>query len=137
LRREKENVSHMPAPNYSVVLVIDDDPLICALLQDILHEEGYEVLLADDGEQALVILTTVRPDLVTLDLNLPGIGGDIVLKELRNQDTTKDVPVIVVSALETIPREVHKLAQAVIQKPFDIDKLLFTIQRFLPPSSLK
>ena len=127
----------MPAPNYSVVLVIDDDPLICALLQDILHEEGYEVLLADDGEQALVILTTVRPDLVTLDLNLPGIGGDIVLKELRNQDTTKDVPVIVVSALETIPREVHKLAQAVIQKPFDIDKLLFTIQRFLPPSSLK
>jgi DNA-binding response OmpR family regulator len=130
-------VSHMPAPNYSVVLVIDDDPLICALLQDILHEEGYEVLLADDGEQALVILTTVRPDLVTLDLNLPGIGGDIVLKELRNQDTTKDVPVIVVSALETIPREVHKLAQAVIQKPFDIDKLLFTIQRFLPPSSLK
>jgi DNA-binding response OmpR family regulator len=137
LRREKENVSHMPAPNHSVVLVIDDDPLICALLQDILHEEGYEVLLADDGEQALVILTTVRPDLVTLDLNLPGIGGDIVLKELRNQDTTKDLPVIVVSALETIPREVHKLAQAVIQKPFDIDKLLFTIQRFLPPSSLK
>ena len=121
----------MPAPKHSVILVIDDDPLICALLQDILHEEGYEVLLADDGEQALVILTTARPDLVTLDLNLPGIGGDVVLKELRNQDTTKDLPVIVVSALETIPREVQKLAQAVIQKPFDIDKLLSTIQRFL------
>lgn len=126
----------MLAPNHSVVLVIDDDPLIRALLQDILHEEGYEVLLADDGEQALVILTTARPDLVTLDLNLPGIGGDVVLKELRNQDTTKDLPVIVVSALETIPREVQKLAQAVIQKPFKIDKLLATIQSLLslPPS---
>jgi len=122
----------MPAPNHSVILVIDDDPLIRALLQDILQEEGYAVLLADDGEQALLILTTARPDLATLDLNLPGIGGDVVLKELRNQDITKDLPVIVLSALETIPREVQKLAQAVIQKPFDIDNLLSTIQRCLP-----
>ena len=122
----------MPAPDQLVVLVIEDDPLVCILLQDILHEEGYQVLLAENGEQAMVILTTTRPDLVTLDLNLPGIGGDVVLKELRKQDTTKDLPVIVVSALETIPREVQKLAQAVIQKPFEIDRLLSTIQRFLP-----
>ena len=121
----------MPAPDQLVVLVIEDDPLVCILLQDILHEEGYQVLLAENGEQAMVILTTARPDLVTLDLNLPGISGDVVLKELRNQDTTKELPVIIVSALETIPREVHKLAQAVIQKPFDIDKLLSTIQRFI------
>jgi DNA-binding response OmpR family regulator len=124
----------MPAPDQLVVLVIEDDPLVCILLQDILHEEGYQVLLAENGEQAMVILTTTRPDLVTLDLNLPGIGGDVVLKELRKQDTTKDLPVIVVSALETIPREVQKLAQAVIQKPFEIDRLLSTIQRFLPSS---
>ena len=124
----------MPAPDQLVVLVIEDDPLVCILLQDILHEEGYQVLLAENGEQAMVILTTARPDLVTLDLNLPGIGGDVVLKELRKQDTTKELPVIVVTALETIPREVQELAQAVIQKPFEIDRLLTTIQRFLPPS---
>src|SRR6266849_4908621 len=124
----------MPAPDQLVVLVIEDDPLVCILLQDILHEEGYQVLLAENGEQAMVILTTARPDLVTLDLNLPGIGGDVVLKELRKQDTTKDLPVIVVTALETIPHEVQKLAQAVVQKPFEIDRLLSTIQLFLPSS---
>jgi len=124
----------MPAPDQLVVLVIEDDPLVCILLQDILHEEGYQVLLAENGEQAMVILTTARLDLVTLDLNLPGIGGDVVLKELRKQDTTKELPVIVVTALETIPREVQELAQAVIQKPFEIDRLLSTIHRFLPLS---
>ena len=124
----------MPAPDQLVVLVIEDDPLVCILLQDILQEEGYQVLLAKNGEQAMVILTTARPDLVTLDLNLPGIGGDVVLKELRKQDTTKELPVIVVSALESIPPEVQKLAQAIIQKPFEIDRLLSTIHRFLPPS---
>ena len=121
----------MPAPDQLVVLVIEDDPLVCILLQDILQEEGYQVLLAKNGEQAMVILTTARPDLVTLDLNLPGIGGDVVLKELRKQDTTKELPVIVVTALETIPHEVQKLAQAVVQKPFEIDRLLSTIHRFL------
>ena len=124
----------MPAPDQLVVLVIEDDPLVCILLQDILHEEGYQVLLAENGEQAMVILTTARLDLVTLDLNLPGMGGDVVLKELRKQDTTKELPVIVVTALETIPREVQELAQAVIQKPFEIDRLLSTIHRFLPLS---
>ena len=124
----------MPARNQLLVLVIEDDPLVCILLQDILHEEGYQVLLAENGEQAMVILTTARPDLVTLDLNLPGISGDVVLKELRKQDTTKELPVIVVTALETIPREVQELAQAVVQKPFEINTLLSTIHRFLPPS---
>jgi DNA-binding response OmpR family regulator len=133
-RRDKESVSQMPAPDQLVVLVIEDDPLVSILLQDILQEEGYQVLLAENGEQALVILTTARPDLVTLDLNLPGMGGDVVLKELRKQDTTKELPVIVVTALETIPRQVQKLAQAVIQKPFEIDRLLSTIHRFLPLS---
>ena len=124
----------MPAPDQLVVLVIEDNPLVCILLQDIFHEEGYQVLLAENGEQAMVMLTTARPDLVTLDLNLPGISGDVVLKELRKQDTTKELPVIVVTALETIPREVQELAQAVVQKPFEINTLLSTIHRFLPPS---
>ena len=46
----------MPAPDQLVVLVIEDDPLVCILLQDILHEEGYQVLLAENGEQAMVML---------------------------------------------------------------------------------
>jgi CheY-like chemotaxis protein len=74
-----------PEPNHVVILVIEDDPSVRTLLRDIFVEEDYDVLLAESGEKALVTLTTVRPDLITLDLDLPGINGAAVLRPCANR----------------------------------------------------
>jgi two-component system, OmpR family, phosphate regulon response regulator PhoB len=120
-------------PDRVVILVVEDDPLARELLQNVLTDEGYHVMAAATGEQALTTLGTVWPALITLDLDLPGITGDLMLAELRRRDETRAVPVIVVSAKHPIPREVRELAQAVVPKPFDIDELLTVIRDFVPP----
>jgi DNA-binding response OmpR family regulator len=122
-----------PEPNHVVILVIEDDPSVRTLLRDIFVEEDYNVLLAESGEKALVTLTTVRPDLITLDLDLPGINGATVLRQLREQQETERLPVVLVSAKERISSEVKAQAQAIVRKPFDVDDLLAVVRRLLPP----
>jgi two-component system phosphate regulon response regulator PhoB len=121
-------------PDRVVILVVEDDPLARELLANVLTDEGYDVMAAESGEQALTALGTVWPALITLDLDLPGITGDLILAELRRRDETRTLPVVVVSAKHPIPRDVRELAQAVVPKPFDIDELLSVIRGFvLPP----
>jgi DNA-binding response OmpR family regulator len=122
-----------PEPNHVVILVIEDDPNVRTLLRDIFVEEDYDVLLAASGEKALVTLTTVQPDLITLDLDLPGINGAVVLRQLREQQETERLPVVLVSAKERISSEVKAQAQAIVRKPFDVDDLLAVVRRLLPP----
>jgi two-component system phosphate regulon response regulator PhoB len=115
-----------------VILVVEDDPLARELLQSVLTDEGYDVMAAETGEQALTALSTVWPALITLDLDLPGISGDLILAELRRRDATRALPVVVVSAKLPIPGAVREMAQAVVPKPFDLDELLSVIRRFVP-----
>jgi DNA-binding response OmpR family regulator len=124
----------MEAPSERVViLVVEDDPLARELLANVLTDESYDVMAAENGTQALSTLGTVWPALITLDLDLPGITGDRILAELRRRDETRTLPVIVVSAKHPIPRDVRELAQAVVPKPFDIDELLSVIRSFVAP----
>jgi DNA-binding response OmpR family regulator len=120
-------------PTHVVILVIEDDPLVRELLQNVLTEEGYQAIAATTGAEALTAMTTVMPHLITLDLDLPGITGDVILKELRQRDDTRDLPIVIISAKHPIPAEVRKLAQAVLPKPFDLDKLIATIEKLIPP----
>jgi two-component system phosphate regulon response regulator PhoB len=120
-------------PERVVILVVEDDPLARDLLQNVLADEGYDVMAAATGEQALTTLGTLWPALITLDLDLPGITGDLMLAELRRRDETRALPVIIVSAKYPIPRDVQKLADAVVPKPFDLDELLTIIRGFVPP----
>jgi two-component system phosphate regulon response regulator PhoB len=130
---EKETQMDGP-PDRGVILVVEDDPLARDLLQNVLSDEGYDVMAAENGEQALATLGTVWPALITLDLDLPGIAGDLILAELRRRDETRALPVVIISAKLPIPHEVRKLAQAVVPKPFDLDELLSVIHTFvLPP----
>jgi DNA-binding response OmpR family regulator len=118
-------------PQHSIILVVDDDPCVCALLQDVLSDEGYAVIVATNGEEALATLTTVRPHLMTLDLDLPGIMGELVLKELRQRDDTRELPIVIISANHSISAAVRTLAQAVVPKPFDIDTLISIIRNLI------
>jgi two-component system phosphate regulon response regulator PhoB len=99
----------------------------------VLTDEGFDVMGAENGEQALTALDTIRPALVTLDLDLPGVTGEQVLAELRRRDATHDLPVIIVSAKHPIPRNLRALAQELVAKPFDIDELLAVVYKFVPP----
>jgi DNA-binding response OmpR family regulator len=120
-------------PDRVVILVVEDDPLVRELLSTVLTDEGYEVMAAEHGEQALAAIGTIWPNLITLDLDLPGIAGDLILAELRRRTETHELPVVIVSAKHPIPSAVHTMAQAIVPKPFDIDELLTVVRRLAPP----
>lgn len=106
------------------ILIIEDDPHIGDLLEEVLGKEGYGVLRAYSGTEALLRLESCRPDLVLLDLMLPGLSGEQVLPKLQG------IPVIVVSAKADVSHKVELLlggAADYITKPFDLQELLARI----------
>lgn len=103
------------------VLVVDDDIHIGNMVEEVLTLEGYRVKRAYSGTEALLILSDQKPDLVLLDLMLPGLNGEEILPHI------KDIPVIVVSAKADISDKVNLLmggAADYITKPFDTKELL-------------
>lgn len=106
------------------ILIIDDDVRISTLLEETLINEGYAVQKAFSGTEALLVLTQGKPDLILLDLMLPGLSGEELLPQI------KDIPVIVVSAkVDTADKVGLLLGGAVdyITKPFDMQELLARI----------
>jgi len=123
----------MAQRNRPVILVVDDDVTIRLLIQDILDDVQYKVILVADGSAALTAMETVVPDLVTLDLDMPGIHGGQVLELIQQHEQLRGVKVVIISSATMIAPRVKELAQAILQKPFDIDDLLNVIQRLTPP----
>ncbi|MFN2594904.1 MAG: response regulator [Actinomycetota bacterium] len=80
------------------ILVCDDDPVILRLLQVNLELEGYEVLTAQNGEEAVEVATAEIPDLILLDIMMPRMDGYQAVQEIKAQESTKHVPVVFVSA---------------------------------------
>jgi len=84
------------------VLFIEDESALQKTFVDILKQEGYEMISALDGETGLRLAKTQKPDLILLDLILPRVNGFEVLKKLKGDKETKDIPVIVLTNLEGI-----------------------------------
>lgn len=106
------------------ILIIDDDPYISGMLQELLTREGYAVSQAYSGTEALLALSAQKPDLALLDLMLPGLAGEEVLPRIQG------VPVIVLSAKAAVESKVALLlggAADYITKPFDTRELLARI----------
>ena len=80
------------------ILICDDDPVILRLLEVNLQLEGFNVLLAHHGEEALEVATRETPDLIVLDIMMPRLDGYQTCKRLKGQESTKDIPVIFLSA---------------------------------------
>ena len=112
------------------ILVVDDEESIRELYRAELAEEGYEVDLAGDGLQALRRLDAFRPDLVTLDVKMPGIDGIETLRRIREKHPT--VPVILVTAFGEFKQDFNTWASdAYIVKSHDTTELKQTVQRLL------
>lgn len=106
------------------ITVIDDDVYIGDMLDEVLTKAGYKVSRAYSGTEAVLLLAEKTPDLILLDLMLPGLSGEDVLKKIR------DIPVIVLSAKLDVSDKVNALiggAADYITKPFDTDELLARI----------
>jgi CheY-like chemotaxis protein len=106
------------------VLVVDDDEAIRQVISEVLLDEGYEVVCAENGVQALSELHKERPpDLVLLDLMMPVMSGWEVLEELQSSDELSRIPVVVVSAMAGPGVHEH------LSKPIDLEDLLSTVGR--------
>ena len=107
------------------ILIIDDDLQIGNLEQEVLEQHGYACARAYSGTEAVMLLERERPDLILLDLMLPGLSGEDVLKNIR------DIPVIVVSARAGVDDKVALLlggAQDYMTKPFSTKELLARVE---------
>ena len=107
-----------------LVAIVDDDVYIGDMLEELLRREGYDVLRAYSGTEALLLLEDRRPDLVLLDLMLPGLSGEAVLPHLNG------IPVIVLSARAAVEDKVDLLQGGAVDyltKPFDTRELLARI----------
>jgi len=112
------------------ILVVDDEESIRELYRADLAEEGYEVDLAADGLQALRRLEVFRPDLVTLDVKMPGIDGIETLRRIRERNPT--IPVVLVTAFGEFKQDFNTWASdAYIVKSHDTTELKQTVQRLL------
>ena len=114
------------------LLVVDDEPQILQVVSGILQDEGFEVTTAPDGETALKLAAAEPPDLVLLDINLPGLDGLEVLSELKRRQPL--LPVIMISAYGSVENAVKATrlgAYDFIEKPPNADKILLSVRNGL------
>ncbi|HEY9622803.1 MAG TPA: response regulator, partial [Crinalium sp.] len=89
----------MTIPRKAQILIVDDYPTNIKVLSDLLIEYGFEVLIARDGENALQKLQRISPDIVLLDVLMPGIDGFETCRRMKEQESTRDIPIIFMTAL--------------------------------------
>ena len=121
------------------ILVVDDEPDIRGLVQEILEDEGYVIAIAKNGETARLALRERRPDLILLDIWMPDIDGITLLKEWVEDDALP-CPVIMMSGHGTVETAVEATrlgAYDFLEKPLSMAKLLLTVERALQADKLQ
>ena len=113
----------------STVLVVDDERAIREVIVKLLVDEGYRVVAAEDGAQALELLPRERPDLVLLDIMMPLVDGREVVRRLRQMPGLEATQVVLMSAA-VAPAPDDRVA-AFLPKPFDVERLLETVGQLL------
>ncbi len=109
------------------ILIVDDDPIIVKYIRNVMEDNGYETCSAGNAEEAYEMLQKEKPDLITLDLEMPGEWGPRFYRKMSKEDEFKDIPVIVISGMAG--KHAVKKAVAYLAKPFDPDKLLAIVTK--------
>ncbi len=115
------------------ILVVEDDPTAYESLSRDLESEGYTCLRAKNGEEAIRSARQLKPDAITLDIIMPGMDGWEVLKRLKEIESTRDIPVIIISMQENRELGIALGANDYLVKPVDRDLLLERLTRMIPP----
>lgn len=116
------------------VLIVEDEPIILETLATDIRGRGCNVITANDGEQALEKAKRLKPDLILLDLYIHKIGGLRVCELLKENQGTSNIPVVILSALDT--KDTREAAEKFgvkdfLPKPFNIDEIWKTLEKYL------
>jgi len=116
------------------ILIVDDDKEICETIERVLAEEGYKVFKAYNGKEALEKVIEKMPDLIILDILMPKLNGYAVCRKLRQNDVTKNIPVLMVTGVSSNAGKMEGYntgADDYITKPFNNEELLARIETLL------
>ena len=133
---EEPGAGHPPGK----ILAVDDDPNALEVLAASLGEAGLDVLTATSGEEALRIVAKATPDLILLDLMMPDMNGHDLLRELKSNKETSDIPVVVITALDQVEekeRAIQGGADDFLAKPIARSELLIRVRTFLKVKHLR
>lgn len=122
------------------ILIIDDTPSNLSLLTQMLSTRGYGVRAVTNGQRALESASVVPPDLILLDIRMPGLNGFEVCQELKSRETTRDIPVIFISALDDVQDKIRGFKVGgvdYITKPFQLEEVLARTETHLDLRNLQ
>lgn len=116
----------------SRILIVEDQDDVAQLIDVVLKAEGHTVAIASDGAQGLMFARDWKPDLILMDIMLPGVDGGTLISRLRQEEETAELPIIAMSASQTLRDRTSELqADALLSKPFDVDALLVQVHFLL------
>ena len=110
------------------VLVIDDDPVVVKYLVSLLEDNGYQTCTAGDGLQAMNVLKAEKPDLITLDLEMPEEWGTRFYRKFKKDEELKNTPVLIISGMPSRHLSVRD-AVGYLAKPFDPEKVMELVKK--------
>jgi CheY-like chemotaxis protein len=113
------------------LVVVDDEPAIAEMVQDLLEYEGYQVVTAGNGHAGLTCVAQVRPQLVLSDVMMPGLDGVAFCRALHADPSTRAIPVVLMSAAAAPAAEDGCRYAAFVRKPFDLVTLVDVIRAVL------
>jgi PleD family two-component response regulator len=122
------------------ILIVDDKLENIRFLSSFLSKQGYQVRKAINGQAALMAARTVSPDLILLDINMPGMGGYEVCQQLKGEPQTSSIPIIFLSAADDIADKIRAFQVGgvdYITKPFQLEEALVRVQTQLKVQSLQ
>ena len=122
------------AATAKTILIVEDNDLNMKLFHALLETRGYNVLQARDGMEGLRLAREHHPDLIIMDIQLPGVSGLVVAKSIKDDEKLKDIPIIAVTAF-AMKGDEEKIRQggceAYIAKPISVANFLEVVERFL------
>ncbi len=130
-RREKTRIN---AREGTRILIVDDSPTIVALLRKFLKQSGYITLEAGDAEKGVELARAERPDMIFLDIVLPGMNGFAALRMLRRDPATREIPIVMISGNEQATEQFYAQrigADDFMKKPFSRFEVFARIERLL------
>ncbi|HZS47646.1 MAG TPA: response regulator [Blastocatellia bacterium] len=118
----------------SSLLIVEDNPDMLDLMRLILECTDFDVLTADDGAQAVMVLDQFRPDAIITDLMMPNVTGVELIEFVRGSKQLSDIPIVAISANNSGPlKKAQEVgANAILKKPLNYDALLETINQIVP-----
>jgi CheY-like chemotaxis protein len=120
------------------ILVVDDDPPIVKGIEMVLKNAGYETQVTLNGEETVDLVESFKPDLILLDVMLGTMDGRDIAKGLKNDEHTKQIPIVMISANPNVAKDIHTYGvDTFVPKPFSSALLIETIQKYCPTEAMQ